>query len=179
MGSTPEGLQIKPDTPTSSVISQTSTLEYARESYNHYSLRVKELYHLLWPPPPKKSRVERLLGKWIEKAMRKKRAAHISTPSKFHIERLRGGSFNRIFGISVNPTSEHREELVSRVPRSDNARPDREFANVGFVSQHSPAPLAKIKAFDFSPKNPVKSPYVVQSAFLIMTYDRKSIHFLP
>lgn len=178
VNSTPEGLQPKPDTPTGSIISQTSTVEYNQEGYGKYSVRVKELCCQLWPTLPKRSRAKRFLSKWIKTTIRKRGNARASESNEFYIERLKGGGFNRVIGITINRNSSNREELILRVPRFHDARPDREVANVQFVSQHPSIPVAKIKAFDFSEDNPLNSPYVIQSR--IPGHDLQSkLHSFP
>ena len=74
------------------------------------------------------------MGKWVKKALRKKEAADISVLNGFEIERLKGGSFNRIIGITIHPKSDRQEQLVLRVPRFTTAPPDREIAILQFIS---------------------------------------------
>jgi len=82
------------------------------------SIQVSSVPEELQPKPdtPRRSRVDRLMGKWIRMTIREKRAVRTSTPNVFHIEKLRGGGFNRIIGITINPSSDHGEELVLRMP---------------------------------------------------------------
>ena len=127
----------------SSLVSQTSTIRYEQESFELYSIRVKELYHLFWPNSSK-----------------------TSSPNEFHIECLKGGTFHRIIGITIKQTSHSTERLVLRVPRDDDSHTDREVAIVNFVRQYPSIPVPEIKAFDCAEDNLLNSLYVIQSRIL-------------
>ena len=86
----------------------------------------------------------------------------MSAPNEFHTERLKGGGFNRIIGITINANTHLEERVVLRVPRFNDAHPDREVAVINFVRQHPRIPVTEIKVCDFTPDNPLGSPYVIQ-----------------
>ena len=155
-------------------VSFTSTVEYSQTPFDEYIHRVKELCNLLWPPSPKipqdvkTSRAERLLGRnrmtgiLLPKRSRSVRAS--APPKEFMIERLRGGGFNRIIGITVkHPTGEAPTQLILRVPRFDDARPDREVAVLRFIRQYTSIPIPEVKYVDFTSDNPLKRSYVIQN----------------
>lgn len=154
----------------------TSTVEYDQTPFNQYTHQVKELCHLLWPPSPKvsedvkTSRVGRLLAKnrvagvLLPKRSRSARAsAPPTTPKEFLIERLRGGGYNRIIGITIkHSTAEEPVRLILRVPRFDDARPDREVAVLHFIRHYTTIPVPEVKYVDFTSDNPLKQRYVIQ-----------------
>ena len=154
-------------------VSETSTLEYSQTPFDEYTHQVKELCHLLWPSPPKIlqavkiSRVERLLGKNRVAEMflpKRSHSARASTPppKEFTIHRLRGGGYNRIIGITINNTTdEEPEQLILRVPRFDNTRPDREVAVLRFMREYTTVPVPEIKHMDFTSNNPLKKCFVI------------------
>ena len=120
----------------SSRVSNTSTLEYDHEPYEQYRSRVEELCHLLWP----------------------------SATEDFIIERLRGGSFNRIIGITIRASNQEAEDrYILRIRRKYSvARPEREAVIQRYLQQHSSIPVAEIVFLDPTRNNPLDSPYVVQ-----------------
>ena len=156
-------------------VSFTSTMEYGQTPFDQYTHQVKELCHLLWPPSPKvaqevkTSRVERLLannrvtGGLLPKRSRSTPAS--APPKSFLIERLKGGGYNRIIGITIkNSTNEDHVRLILRVSRFDDAaRPDREVAVLNFIRHHTSIPVPEVKYFDFTSDNPLKQRYVIQN----------------
>ena len=155
----------------------TSTVEYDQTPFDQYTHQVKELCHLLWPPSPKisqdvkSSRVERLLAKnrvagvLLPKRSRSAQASALpTTPKEFLIERLRGGGYNRIIGITIkHSTDEEPVRLILRVPRFDDARPDREVAVLHFIRRYTTIPVPEVKYVDFTSDNPLKQCYVIQN----------------
>ena len=49
------------------------------------------------------------------------------------------------------------------MPRFDDARLDREIATLRYVGRHTSIPVAKVRAFDYTSENPLKSPFVIQN----------------
>ena len=155
-------------------VSFTSTLEYGQTPFDQYTHQVEELCHLLWPPSPKvaqgvkTSRVERLLANnrvtGVLLPKRSRSAPASAPPQEFLIERLKGGGYNRIIGITIkNSTNEDPMRLILRVPRFDDARPDREVAVLNFIRHHTSIPVPEVKYFDFTSDNPLKKCYVIQN----------------
>ena len=157
-------------------VSCTSTVEYGHTPFDQYAGQVKELCHLLWNPSPKvppsvkSSRIERLFGVADNRMTglllpKRSRSATTFVPAKeFLIERLRGGGYNRVIGITIkHTTNEEPTHLILRVPRFDVARPDREVAILRFVRQHTTIPIPEVKHVDFTSDNPLKQPYVIHN----------------
>ena len=120
-------------------LSETSTIAHEQLPFEEYKYQVQQLCELLWPTTPK---------------------------SHFAIERLIGGSYNRITGIkmSCQPNKPSSKELILRVPRSEwDARIDRDVAILRYVCQHTQVPVPHIEKYDITNQNPVKSPYMVQT----------------
>ena len=160
--------------------SETSTLAHEQTPFVEFKKQVLELCHLLWPSTPKESlseqsgRVSRHRFSGLLKPRRLGRPKSSSTTPiqnsqhttrDFIIERMTGGTFNRIVGIKViDPNNDRPEQFILRVPRiAWMSRPDREVAVLRYVRQHSSVPVPNIKAFDLKSENPLKDPYVVQS----------------
>lgn len=150
-----------------SVTSRTSTLEFHHEPFEDLKPLVEQLCSTLWPSPARKSTVERILGNRFVSLIRRKTfslTAYHALSNTFHVERLLGGSFNRIIGITVTePKLQDANRYILRMPRFESARPDREVAVIEYVHRYSTIPVAKIIATDFTKNNPLKHPYVVQN----------------
>ncbi|CAD6591358.1 MAG: hypothetical protein ASARMPRED_005355 [Alectoria sarmentosa] len=160
--------------------SETSTLAHEQTPFIDFKLQVVELCHLLWPPVSRGDLSEQCRGgsghrfsgllksRKLGRLSSSSRVAPEETPKhitkEFVIERMTGGTFNRVIGITViDPNADCPEQLILRVPRiAWMSRPDRDVATLHYVRQHSSIPVADVKAFDFHCENPLKDPYVVQ-----------------
>ena len=147
------------------MVSQTSTMGHSHVPFEEFSLQVKELCEHLWNhhqiPERPDDTIDRASGRpfcsFGEKKLKSK---------EFTVERMRGGGFNRVVGIDVAETMSElvdRCRLILRIPRFENARPDRDVAVLRFVREYTSIPVPEVKLFDFSSNNPLKSPYVIQS----------------
>lgn len=160
--------------------SETSTLAHEQTPFVDFKLQVLELCRLLWPSVRRESLSEqpggtsrgRFSGLLKSRKLGRLRPSPTTsndiskhTTKEFIIERMTGGTFNRIIGITVNDSeNDCAEQLILRVPRiAWMSRPDREVAVLRFVRQHSSVPVPVVKAYDFNSGNPLKDPYVVQS----------------
>lgn len=150
-----------------SIRSRTSTLEFHHEPFEDFKPLVEQLCSRLWPSTARTSKMERLLGSHLTSLLRRKAfsfTASLLSPNTFLVERLSGGSFNRIIGITVTKAnSQVANRYILRVPRFETARPEREVAIVEYVRQSSGIPVPEIVATDFTENNPLKVPYVVQN----------------
>ena len=150
----------------SSAHSDTSTVNYDQESYDLFKLRVERLCQILWPPQ-----------KSIRQALSNSKTATRMRASKFFrliirsqkaplIERLRGGDYNRIVGITL-PLSKGEESrnrnLILRVPRWGQGQTERVVATLDYLRRKSTIPIATTIAKDFSKENPLESPYIIQN----------------
>ena len=154
--------------------SRTSTLKYSQEPFDEYRLRVEELCHVLWPTEyplaHRNRRVSSTARSRILNAVRVRkfrRAVPPSLENEFLIERLAGGIYNRIIGITVkNPGDAGPRNFVLRIPRplmADFGYIEREVAILRCVRQNSTLPVADVISFDQTTNNPLKSGYVVQN----------------
>ncbi|KAL8646574.1 MAG: hypothetical protein Q9210_006057 [Variospora velana] len=117
-------------------ISPTSTDTYEQVPYAQYIPAVRELCQKLWP----------------------------SASGEFVLERLKGGSFNRVIGITApDPVTRVPTKYVLRISRFLYARPDCEVAIHRYVQEHTPIPTADIFFSDPTTANPLEMPYVVQA----------------
>ena len=155
--------------------SETSTVKFDHTPFEEYKTQVQQLCHQLWCPssPPKapvssSKDLRSASGSRILGVLRKKKAAPApqpKTPAKqFLIERMRGGSYNRVTAITILD-SEGKEDtrVVLRVPRyAWESTPEREVALLRYVRQYTSIPVPEVIAVDYSSNNLLKDPYVVQ-----------------
>lgn len=157
-----------------SIDSRTSTLKYSQEPFDEYRIRVKELCHVLWPAESplahRNRRASSIARSRILDAVRVRkfrRAVPPSPENEVLIERLAGGTYNRIIGITVNDTgSLGPRNFVLRIPRplmADFGYIEREVAILRYVRQNSTLPVADVIKFDPTTENPLRSGYVVQT----------------
>lgn len=159
---------------TISIVSRTSTLKYDQEPFDQYQSRVNKLCHLLWPSAPQVGqRRHTVSGNGAKarildavKVKKWRRLQSYASESVYTIERLTGGTYNRIIGIRVDNigTKEHRH-FILRVPRANMAEfsyIEREVAIMRFVRQKTTIPVAEIISFDPTNNNPLDSGYVIQ-----------------
>ena len=155
--------------------SETSTLQYSQTPFEEFKTQVQQLCHLLWSPSspakaPSPSAKElrsssstRFLG-----VLRKKKvtpAPEPTGPSKqFLIERMRGGSFNRVTGLTIiDANGKEENRLVLRVPRfAWDSTPEREVAILRYVRQYTSIPVPEVIAVDYTSNSLLKDPYVIQ-----------------
>ena len=159
--------------------SETSTLKFSHTPFEEYKTQVQQLCHQLWNPSapskapplsskePRSASSSRLLG-----VLRKKKAAPPlppKTPTKqFLIERMRGGSYNRVTSITIlDSESKEDTRLVLRVPRQAwESTPEREVALLRYVRQYTSIPVPEVIAVDYTSNNLLKDPYVIQKRIL-------------
>jgi aminoglycoside phosphotransferase (APT) family kinase protein len=146
--------------------SDTSTIKYCQEpheQFSQFSQRVQKLCQFLWSP--ERSIKYRFSNSQAVSRLRLNKFLRFIVPSSQTplIERLRGGDYNRVTGITL-PLSytEQERKLILRTPREEGTRPDRDVAILDYVRQRSSIPVATIAANDFSSDNPLGQPYVFQ-----------------
>lgn len=123
--------------------SRTSTFRYTQEPFFTFKDRVIDLCTTLWPDVPSESIV---------------------------VERLRGGSYNRVIGITVPSIPGERSEdglvtgseYVLRIPRAKNSEIDQELATLCFVRDRTTIPVPEMIKFDLTCDNPVNEVYNIQ-----------------
>ena len=152
--------------------SVTSTIAHEQTPFEEFSVQVKELCHLLWRSSSKEPRSEGLLrgsSNRLLGALRSKKVGRLlrssSPPKEFVIERLTGGTFNRVVGITIiGSDGMSGTQMMLRVPRMEwLSTPDREVAVLRYVRQHTSIPVAEVTAFDFTSNKPLNKLYVVQT----------------
>lgn len=124
-----------------SCTSQTSTELYVEhEPFETFQHRVRALCATLWPLVP--------LG-------------------AFTIEHMRGGTYNRVIGVtvpstSVDTTPQDDEKYVLRVPRDDTIQIESELTTLCFIRDNTTIPVPEIVSFDLTCDNPIGSMYNIQ-----------------
>ena len=147
--------------------SDTSTLKYTQESYNLFKPRVERLCQKLWPP--QKSLRQFLADSRTATRMRTNRFLRPFVPSQKEIliERLKGGDFNRIIGITLpmsGSTKNISRDLILRIPRwGGQSKVERVVATLDYVCLNSNIPTGTVLAKDLSDDNPLGSPYLIQN----------------
>lgn len=90
-----------------------------------------------------------------------------TTPNqKIAIERLKGGGFNRIIGLSLEtdePDQMTTIRYILRIPRFDAAQVDRDVAALEFIRQHTRIAAPRVVKYDATEHNELNSPYMVQN----------------
>lgn len=181
----PEKEDTSVEEPSSPHVSITSTVEYDHTPFDQFRLQVEELCHILWSPSANVSRVERLWSGSNNRIVailrtKKGRLSQSSlSPKRFVIERLRGGGYNRVIGVTIVSPTEEPVRLILRLPRWDwEARLDRDVAILRLVRQYTSIPVPEVKYIDLTANNPLKSPYVIQDR--IPGHDLQQIgHIFP
>ncbi|KAF2806734.1 uncharacterized protein BDZ99DRAFT_448235 [Mytilinidion resinicola] len=146
-------------------ISETSTVRNEQEPFESYKTRVLALCRALWP------------------------AAGLDA---FQIDRLRGGSFNRIISITIHPhhakkhsaayfltrlrrffafclgsvEQEQLRQYILRIPRVDDPDITYEIAMFRYVAHHTSLPVPGITHFDLTQDNALSHSYSIQERIL-------------
>ncbi|KAL3475437.1 hypothetical protein BJX99DRAFT_158291 [Aspergillus californicus] len=116
--------------------SESSTVVYDQEPFESFKTRVLELCQTVICP----------------------------ADGEISIERMSGGGFNRIIGVSVT-SDEHSpvRQYILRVPRFEAAELNRDIAPLRLLGQQSNIPVPTVVAFDATSHNVLESPYMVQT----------------
>ncbi|KAL8640409.1 MAG: hypothetical protein Q9226_008751 [Calogaya cf. arnoldii] len=122
-------------------VSETSTLVYDHETWSDFVPRVHQLCRQLWPSA--------------------------SEDEEFVVEKLKGGSYNRIIGIETpSSTGAAHGSYILRIPRYEFAQQAREIAILRYVRQQTSIPTTEVIFFDPTTENPLNEPYMVQTRIL-------------
>ena len=134
-----------------------------QEAQDAFNQRIEKLCQDLWPAPT--SIKHRFLTSQAVTWLRASRffGSFIPAPDVPLIHHLDGGGFNHITSITL-PSSfgVGNRDLIIRIPREDQSRPDQQVATLSYVRQRTSIPVATIEATDFSCNNAVGRPYVLQ-----------------
>jgi aminoglycoside phosphotransferase (APT) family kinase protein len=145
--------------------SYSSTIRHSQEPYELFRPRIEKLCQSLWPP--QKSFRHRFSNSQAVSRLRAIKCLRPLVPSLQTpvIQRLPGGDYNRIVGITLPPSYDiENRELILRVPRGDDGTtPDRAVAILNYVRKHTSIPVPMIAAKDFGRDNPLEKPYVIQN----------------
>ncbi|KAI8963091.1 kinase-like domain-containing protein [Daldinia sp. FL1419] len=82
------------------------------------------------------------------------------------IERMQGGGFNRIIGMTRRGYSclDCKEvRYILRLPRFEDSQVDRDVANLRFLERHTEIPVPRVIKFDDTYMNDLDSPYMIQN----------------
>lgn len=153
-------------------------LPFEQIPYEDFAVQVKELCQLLWPTPSSADEPtrKRSLPKRMSESLHELLAGILgvneteerlpqspSRPERFIIEHLRGGSYNRVVGITIMGDRCNTEKrAVLRVPRWNGNHPDGDVNILKFVQKYVSIPVPEVIAHDFSENNPLKAQYVIQ-----------------
>ena len=140
--------------------SESSTIIYGHEPFETFKSRVIELCKKILQP---RSKPLRLRDRLIRALRLKPTTPHSNPPPlSFSVERMHG-NLNRIIGITAVDTQAHSQtRFVLRIPRFDDAHPEREVAILNYVRKHSSVPVPTIAAQDFTSRNLLSSQFVIQ-----------------
>ncbi|KAL9107023.1 MAG: hypothetical protein Q9227_008059 [Pyrenula ochraceoflavens] len=146
--------------PASSVYSDSSSLIYGHETFELFQPRILELCRELWPNVPQ---------------------------DQIEVERMQGGSFNRIISLSIvegNDTEKKEasatERFILRIPRFKDARIDSDMSILHLASEYVKIKVPQTVFFDLSSDNALGDPYTIQRRIpgnrLHETYQSLSHH---
>jgi len=153
--------------------SYSSTIRHGEEPHEQFSQRVEKLCQILWPPT--NSIKYRLSNSHAISCLRANKFLRPFVPSRQTplLERLRGGDYNRILGVTLPPSYGVEScILILRVPREEGTRPDRAVALLNYVRKNTSIPVPAVIAKDFSSENPLEKPYVFLSRIPGSDLDR-------
>lgn len=123
--------------------SSSSTARYQQEPFSKFQDRVKNLCATLWPDTP---------------------------TDEIKIERMRGGSYNRVIKITVS--GERKEspkgrsiggEYVLRIPRGRISQIEQELAAIFYVREKTKISVPETIEFDLTRNNAISEVYNIQS----------------
>ena len=147
-------------------IQTTSTATYERqEQYaeDAFNQRIEKLCQDLWPPPT--SVKHHFLASYAVTRLRTNKffRSFLPAPQLPLIKHLKGGGFNHITCVTlpISCNAAHRD-LILRIPREDNARPDLQVGILNYVRQRTSIPVPTIESTDFTVNNAIGKPYVLQ-----------------
>jgi len=156
-----------------SPVSQASTLKFeycGHIPYSQFEIQVKELCHVLWPASDEEA-AEKPLVESIRQRFTDafgpsdpfSSPLSVPTSKEFAIEHLRGGSFNRVVGVTTIEKDVPKSRMVLRVPRGNLAEPEHDVTILQFVQVYaSMIPTPEVISYDLTRNNPLNAPYVSQ-----------------
>ena len=161
-------LPVSPEASDCCSIQTVSTATYhrqEREAQEHFNKRIEQLCQDLWPPP--QSIKHRLLSSKAAVRLRTKSMFRqiVPQPEVPLIEHFKGGGYNHITAVRLPPSyvKDGNRDLILRIPREDESRPDHQAAMLDFVRSRTSIPVPTIVAADFTGKNTLEKPYVLQN----------------
>jgi hypothetical protein len=88
-----------------------------------------------------------------------------ATPEEITVERLQGGGFNRIVGLTrqLHGSSNTKIQYILRLPRFEAAQLDNDVAVLQFLHQLCEIPAPKVIMFDGTKDNGLDSQYMLQN----------------
>ena len=153
-------------------VSQSSTVKFGHVSYVEFESQARQLCCLLWPATVDEvaeiSFLKRVQQRLSDALRYKEPSSSITATQcskKLAFEYLRGGSFNRVIGITATEEDGTESQMVLRVARGCWADPEHDVTILKFIQKHAmfdSIPTPEVIAYDFSSNNPMDAPYVMQ-----------------
>ena len=149
--------------------SQMSSIPVKKPSFDQFACQIQTLCQSLWSEPteqPSKSWFERFWGRPFQSL-----GFHPTiTPQtakgsmKFTIENLRGGSYNRVAGITMTDENDVvKSRMVIRVPHMGVSWTPQSSIVLSLLKFHAELPVPTVLALDSTDNNPMESPYEIQT----------------
>jgi len=79
------------------------------------------------------------------------------------MERMAGGSYNRVGGGILRHNSTDPMPVILRTPRDDYFQPGDEVAVLRYLTEMTNIPVPRVLHFDPTSENAISSPYMVLS----------------
>ena len=154
--------------------SSTSTERYQRLQhipFAQFKFKVHDLCLSLWPMPDDQSTRPLLhddtSGGSIGNGECQQGTSFSQAPligNRFVIEYLRGGTYNRIVGITrLDENTEGESRMILRVPRGKEHPLDHDICMLKFVQKYFKGPVPRILTCDLTFDNPLNAPYLLQT----------------
>jgi len=145
------------DSDAGSYVSETSTVEWDHEPYETFQHRVLSLARRAWP-------------EWDNYC------------GDIHVERLKGGSYNRVIGINLalnhdgdDPDSDGCISYILRIPREDAVDLDKQIGAHLFAQRLPGIKVAELIEWDKNKDNEIGAPYVIQNR--VAATDLKTLRY--
>ncbi|TPX15947.1 uncharacterized protein E0L32_000281 [Thyridium curvatum] len=121
-----------------SQVSDSSTAEWEHEAFETFQSRVVDLFNTeFWIPG--------------------------YSASTIRVERMQGGGFNRVIGVTIETESEEDFNVILRIPRMDEDLLEHDVGILEFVADRTSIPVPRVLSFDKGYDNPIACPYAVHA----------------
>ena len=169
---------LPPFEPSLPTLERCETEYFGHEPFETFKLRVELLCRIIWRSGPPCEPVNNSLIHRIKRNFKSKSCVQNHPQRIFEITKMRGGSFNRVVGVTITdePNSSKLPSLpfpptppsppsqyIVRIPRYTDQDIAADAAHMAYALLNYPAiPIPECIVFDTSRLNPLNEPYMIQ-----------------